>query len=78
MNARKMFEELGYEIYEEDKFDLVYSNCYTYIKFDKANEEYTQFDNLELNHEIGYICAFTTKEHQAITQQMKELGWLDD
>ena len=75
MSAKEMFEKLGYEYTKDDEL-IIYkrkindfeSNIYFYIKlkiFWKTNG-------------MGNELAFTYKELQAINQQVRELGWLDE
>lgn len=75
MKAKEMFEELGYK----------------YIKLSKNSVQVENNDNLIYqfypyeNEIIFYVVnankndiSFTGKELQAINQQCKELGWLED
>ena len=83
MTAKKMFEALGYEqvinngnliAYKDDSHG---DGDYAYISFIHMWKEY----------EVGYYDGYETKtrepmrvsrtEHEAITKQMKELGWID-
>lgn len=73
MTAKEMFKALGYKqtknnnVFIEYKDDSHGDGDYTYIRFIHMRKEY----------EIGYYMAMmvTIKEHEAITKQMKELGW---
>jgi hypothetical protein len=74
MNAREMFEELGYllETYNE----------YT-IKYSKEEYNYTTFDfNLETKKIYSRFMSkahgITLDELKAVIQQAKELGWLEE
>ena len=76
MKAEQMFKELGYE----EHFDTeVY-----WIKRDNKKGSHIQFLTLEetysgydiINNENVISKNYTKEEHQAITQQMKELGWI--
>lgn len=74
--AEEMFLELGYEkreYFDEVQFRKSISLTYTrVIKFDLIRKIYIS-TNSDLNN-IGVRI----EEHKAITQQMKELGWLDE
>jgi len=70
MNAQKMFEELGYEYknpsgIEKNMISCVANN--TAIMFSKEHKEYWHTP----------LTSITVEEHQAIHQQMKELGWIE-
>lgn len=78
--AREMFKELGYEC------DDSYDNCIYFTKYFQETKVNFQicFDlkikQCELNADCdckGLILSFDEKEHKAIHQQMKELGWLE-
>lgn len=68
MTAKEMFKELGYEV-NKNKF---------YLEYRKKGweEEYINF----YFEKREYVCGQYTigiELHKAITQQMKELGWLE-
>lgn len=72
--ADKMFKELGYEKSETDDNNFIvydYRTGYMWfeIVFDKLNKEYysQQYEDLP---------NITPKEHLAIHEKMKELGWI--
>ncbi len=72
MTAREMFKELDFIIDDETSIRIEYENDYDsneYIFFDKKDKDYI------VSEEIRYISVDL---HKAITQQMKELGWLDE
>lgn len=78
--AREMFKELGYEC------DDSYDDCIYFTKYFQETKVNFQicFDlkikQCELNADCdckGLILSFDEKEHKAIHQQMKELGWLE-
>ena len=77
MNAKEMFEKLGYNLFE----DIWHKNLITHIKdpieveFDLIDKSYSVVKN-----EYDYFAYYNidVEIHKAITQQMKELGWLDD
>ena len=78
--AREMFKELGYEC------DDSYDDCIYFTKYFQETKGNFQicFDlkikQCELNADCdckGLILSFDEKEHKAIHQQMKELGWLE-
>lgn len=83
MNAKEMFEELGFEIvptiesvvrYRKDKI-----TGFVVIKFDKEMKKAYGNEFHKINGR--YQKKFIPKEDnlkKAIHQQMKELGWLDE
>lgn len=78
MSAKEMFEELGYEktrvINPDGCIDYVNTNeKYSEIYFDKNFKMITKH---YLNSGVAY--PITLEELQAINQQVKELGWLDE
>lgn len=73
MTAEQMFKELGYEkridFYDNEHF-IEYQSKYDerdYLVFSISNEDYS-----------SNLSRITIDIHKAITQQMRELGWLDD
>ena len=82
MNAKEMFEELGYKRYV-DYSELEFS--YT-TKLDKNITGYVVFSDefkcvqtyaIKVNVKNKLGLWVTNKLHQAIHQQMKELGWIE-
>ena len=75
MNAQEMFEELGYEeskMIKDNKILLIkYTIFSREITFDLQIKKYFIWGN-------DYVNWYCIKEHQAINQQMIELGWLDE
>ena len=69
--ADKMFEELGYE----KQLHPIISD---FISYKKTNESIGFFpaDNAYVKLSDGLIEIITVKEHQAIHEKMKELGWI--
>ena len=82
MTAKEMFEKLGYKQtinndnlieYKDDSYGY---GDYKYVWFHRFWKEYL----------VGYYDSYETKtrprskvsieEHEAITKQMKELGWI--
>jgi hypothetical protein len=71
MKAKEMFKERGYK-FKESHSDISYmSDDNIAIIFYKSLTQYAVID-MELH---GY-CRNSVETHQAITQQMKELGWI--
>lgn len=74
-SAVGLFDELGYSLSRNNDEELVYSESLetsvcNHISFDKVNKTYQCYSN-------QYTCVdVNVKLHIAITQQMKELGWL--
>lgn len=79
-SARELFEELGYELIEDNKSYLRYADYfdeYKYagemIDFDKKNKRFRLTrKTCQGNTHFKYG---TLEELQAINQQVKELGW---
>ena len=79
MNAKEMLEKLGYNLFE----NIWHKNLITYIK--TPIEVEVEFDLIDKTYSVGkneydYFANYNIdiEMHIAITQQMKELGWLDD
>ena len=70
--ANKMFEELGYE-------KQLQPTISGWILYKKANELIGFFpaDNAYVKMSDGLTAVSTVKEHQAIHEKLKELGWLE-
>ena len=82
MTAKEMFEALGYEQTINSDTLIEYNDDshgdgdYAYVIFNRMWKEY----------EVGYFDGYETKtiepmvvsikKHEAITKQMKELGWI--
>ena len=74
--AKKLFEELGYEYYEDDGF-----NCYKKEKRELIEPDYISFNRLarevfmsnDSKNSNGVIVDM--KLLQAINKQVNELGW---
>jgi hypothetical protein len=79
MNAREMFEELGYTIKKDTKAILRYTTKpnygYDIIDFSLTRKEYKLTGKTNQGNTHPRFCD--VDKHQAITQQMKELGWID-
>ena len=72
MKAKAIFKKLGYEVYRNYKFktdnDLIaYTNGGVYIYFYK-----NKIVEFRCDYAVGY------KVFEAINQQCRELGWLDE
>ena len=78
MTAKKLFETLGYKQTKND------DNLIEYIAHNRDNGlVYIRFDILLKGYEVGYFNGYipittitSITEHNAITKQMKELGWI--
>lgn len=67
--ADKMFLDIGFK--KEQEYELRYINdSYVEIDFDLINETYCV-------HCLGRMIDIDTELHNAIHQQMKELGWIE-
>jgi len=79
MNAKEMFEELGYEVfYGNFIYDVLYkieinNNNWVNIEFSYGGYRINELKNGEF-----FIRRISKELHNAIHQQMKELGWLDE
>lgn len=68
MKAKEMFGDLGYKVVFDTETSLIY--------------EMTGFKSQVIFHHFSrkyslYALSSSVKLHQAITQQMKELGWIE-
>ena len=72
MSAKEMFEKLGYYP------SYNYNNPKTEFAFYKANSQKMIIFNLKNKDIEVYDGNITIEELQAINQQVKELGWLDE
>ena len=77
MKAKEMFEFLGYTITTDDHDMLVYTykmqnDLYLKIKFDLLDKVI----QIYYNHEM--MNCLNVDDINAINQQCKELGWLED
>lgn len=76
MKAKEMFKALGYECYEGEHSIRYIANCdmdddYISIKFGLLSHTFYAQHNCNPND-------ITIDEFEAIQQQMKELGWLEE
>ena len=81
MTAKEMFEALGYELINS-------GNIIEYIddKHGDGDYKFVNFSRMWKEYAVGYFDGYETKrrepsrvtikEHEAITKQMKELGWI--
>ena len=83
MIAQEMFEALGWELVElkeDEKDDIL---CYQ-KKQGSATYDLVFYLEDKTYYSYGYVhgreinCPLSLDEHLAITQQIKELGWLKD
>ena len=73
MNAKDMFERLGYKQVNNDFNYLIYDlNGVFKLKFYKPR----QYIKIEVIEDI--YNTLDVEELQAINKQVEELGWLDD
>lgn len=83
MSAKEMFEELGYEIDEENDKEILYkmkweiSTSY-YVGFDLDHKNFECFITSDSPFEPAKSFAIDLDLLQAINQQCRELGWLDE
>lgn len=81
MKSKDMFEKLGYEKYGNDPLsyrlnDGGYINFIDFIHIQKTIR-FREYEEYENNQPQGSFLL-NIKELQAINQQCKELGWLDE
>lgn len=78
ITAQEMFEKLGYSLeiyhYLGKSYLLKYSKGIISIAFDLEEKEYSVSEYTYKDNEWYSIAS---ELHQAITQQMKELGWIE-
>ena len=86
MSAKEMFEKLGYELVKDTKsqnimnWEIIYEtkkdymNRKAHFRFDEDSLYAQLFEN---DKKIGG-CYIGKEQLQAINQQCKELGWLDE
>jgi len=88
MTAKEMFENLGYHeytIYEKTDKRFGYQKIVSYypevirnIHFNKRNKTINIFGrHITDSLSVWENEWLTIEEYQAITQQMKELGWIE-
>lgn len=81
--AEKMFNELGYEKTLHTKYEIIYKlerhNLWRTITFKKIGHwNYSTEEKILIKGDYEYKrLSIYEPLHQAITQQMKELGWLE-
>ena len=66
MNAKEMFEALGYRQVEDNEIITYINGHVHYIYIDTKHREYWHCNDTFIDLRL----------HEAITQQIKELGWL--
>lgn len=82
MTAKEMFEALGYEQTTNNNNSIEYvddshgDGDYVYVSFYLWLKEYEvgYFDGYETKTKVA--TGVSIKEHEAITKQLKELGWI--
>lgn len=70
MTAQEMFEKAGYKKVSENENGVLYEDCLSQVAFfkkDKTYGVYTRIREYKAN----------IKLHNAIHQQLKELGWIE-
>jgi hypothetical protein len=82
MKAKEMFEALGYEQTTNSNILIEYRDD----SHGDGDYKYINFNHLWKSYVVGYYDGYETKtnqpievsikEHEAITKQMKELGWI--
>jgi len=87
MNAKEMFEKLGYKqelrkvnpkSYTKDDWIIYHKGIHGQAFVFSLNNLTLWTNNYEnIDSDSGEIYGITPQEIQAITQQMKELGWIE-
>lgn len=72
MTAQEMFAELGYGVAKKDVEILAYSDENYTVLFYFFNKTYSFFKSDNYTSHWVHVVV-----HNAITQQMKELGWIE-
>lgn len=74
MKAKEMFEQLGYKIIASNDYELTYKHIahFNEITFCLEGEK------VSCDNGNGKSILVNKYELQAINQQCKELGWLED
>lgn len=71
MKAQQIFEKLGYfKIEKQDTILYIDKVNFSRIRFNKLKKRYTV-------DEVSCVSSITIELHQAITEQIKELGWIE-
>lgn len=70
--AKEMFEKLGFSIDEQDEEVIAYSDENYRVLFYFINKTYSFYRREDDVSSWVHVVV-----HQAITQQLKELGWLE-
>lgn len=70
--AKEMFEKLGFSIDEQDEEVIAYSDDNYRVIFYFINKTYSFYRKEDDVSSWVHVVL-----HQAITQQLKELGWLE-
>lgn len=83
MKAKEMFEELWYELEDNNEFEIRYFNkCFIsdtkYIIFDKANKVVNNFIVSDSPFEPARDLPLNTNLLKAINKQIEELGWNEE
>jgi len=74
MNAKEMFDKLGYKVEREDEKYIAYVKNDILVVFNKERKTHYSYEDY---HDNKLVVFNTISTHQAIHQQMKELGWIE-
>lgn len=83
-SAKKMFEELGYKVFDDSKYPIkrylkkIFIGETCYIEFDLEDKTVRSFVRSDTPFTPDRDARIDLKKLQAINQQCKELRWLDD
>ena len=80
MTAKEMFEKLGFELAKDFDFNYIYTgnerkDDLRLVYFDLNYKTYSTHATDEFGDTV--YMGVTPELHLAITQQMKELGWIE-
>ena len=85
MKAKEMFEALGYRKANSGNDNWLIRYCKLFRDEDKEEVNYVisfwgetkTYDTTEMKDNFNWGLDISKELHEAITQQMKELGWLE-
>lgn len=83
-SAKEMFEELGYKVFDDNKYHMkgylkknfIDETCY--IEFDLEDKTVRSFVGSDSPFTPDRDAEIDLKELKAINKQIEELGWLDE
>lgn len=78
MTAKEMFEALGYVEHPNPNYGKIPSSPYICVSYIIKGLVHSERDKIVFYNDETYdvTCNVDIERHKAITQQMKELGWI--